>query len=278
MALSIEYMHRLMKTARRPTEGKPLDQVRGLNFTAHGHNMRNTRLFHMGGDHFQVRTWRNTIANIVGQPEGDVLITIHNTQSWCTNTTAERISGVLGVPVYRRANNIRCSGFANFTWGDDQRHMPPLFEGQKILQRGSKLFCLNPEIMNDQAPKRVGNKDKAREITKWVRGLKKHMTLLAKLDALTWADVPESRLTTNHFSDLHYGEEVKHDTVVKALQLYMTEKLGLYQYHRMQKNPHINADLAGDICKYVRLSLYETNDVYIRETLTYDKYFTKVEA
>jgi hypothetical protein len=278
MALSIEYMHRLMKTARRPTEGKPLDQVRGLNFMAHGHNMRNTRLFHMGGDHFQVRTWRNTIANIVGQPDGDVLITIHNTQSWCTNTTAERISGVLGVPVYRRANNIRCSGFSNFTWGDDQRHMPPLFEGQKILQRGAQLFCLNPEIMNDQAPKRVGNKDKAREITKWVRGLKKHMTLLAKLDALTWADVTENSLTAHRFNDLHYGEEVTHDTVVKALQLYMTEKLGLYQYHRKQKNPHIPADLAGDICKYVRLSLYEANGVYVRDTLTYDKYFTKVEA
>jgi hypothetical protein len=278
MALSIEYMHRLMKTARRPTEGKPLDQVRGLNFMAHGHNMRNTRLFHMGGDHFQVRTWRNTIANIVGQPEGDVLITIHNTQSWCTNTTAERISGVLGVPVYRRANNIRCSGFSNFTWGDDQRHMPPLFEGQKILQRGAQLFCLNPEIMNDQAPQRVGNKDKAREITKWVRGLKKHMTLLAKLDALTWADVTDNALTAHRFNDLHYGEEITHDTVVKALQVYMTDKLGLYQYHRMQKNPRINADLAGDICKYVRLSLYEANGIYVRDTLTYDKYFTKVEA
>jgi hypothetical protein len=278
MALSIEYMRRLMKTARRPTDGKPLDTIRGLTFTAHGHNMRNTRLFHLGGDHFQVRTWGNTIANIVGQPDGDVLITIHNTQNWCTNTTAERISGVLGVPVYRRSNNIRCSGFANFTWGDDQRHMPPLFESQKILQRGAKLFCLNPEIMNDQAPRRIGDKPKAREITKWVRGLKKHMTLLAKLDALTWADVTENALTAHRFNDLHYGEEVTHDTVVKALQMYMSEKIGLYQYHRMQKNPHINADLAGNICKYVRLSLYEANGVYVRDTLTYDKYFTKVEA
>jgi hypothetical protein len=58
----------------------------------------------------------------------------------------------------------------------------------------------------------------------------------------------------------------------------MTEKLGLYQYHRMQKNPHINADRVDEICKYVRLSLYHVNDVYIRDTLTYDKYFTKVEA
>ena len=278
MALSIEYMHRLMKTARRPTEGKPLDKIRGLNFTAHGHNMRNTRLFHMGGDHFQVRTWRNVIANIVGQPDGDVLITTYNTQNWCTNTTAERLCSVLGVPVYRRSNAIRCGGFANFKWGDDQRFMPPLFEGQKILQRGTQLFCLNPEIMNDQSPKRIGDKPKAREITKWVRGLKKHMTLLAKLEALTWADVTDASLTASRYSDLTYGEEITHDTVVESLQLYMSEKLGLYQYHRLQKSPRINTDKVDDICKYVRLSMYHANDVYVRDTLTYDQYFTKVEA
>jgi len=255
MALSIEYMHRLMKTARRPTEGKPLDKIRGLNFTAHGHNMRN-----------------------VGQPDGDVLITTYNTQNWCTNTTAERLCSVLGVPVYRRSNAIRCGGFANFKWGDDQRFMPPLFEGQKILQRGTQLFCLNPEIMNDQSPKRIGDMPKAREITKWVRGLKKHMTLLAKLEALTWADVTDAPLTASRYSDLTYGEEITHDTVVNSLQLYMSEKLGLYQYNRLQKSPRINTDKVADICKYVRLSLYHANDVYIRDTLTYDKYFTKVEA
>jgi hypothetical protein len=278
MALSIEYMHRLMKSARRPSEGKPLDRIRGLNFTARGHNMRNTRLFHMGGDHFQVRTWRNVIANIVGQPDGDVLITTYNTQNWCTNTTAERLCSVLGVPVYRRSNAIRCGGFDNFTWGDDQRFMPPLFEGQKILQRGAQLFCLNPEIMNDQSPKRVGDMPKAREITKWVRGLKKHMTLLAKLDALTWADVTDAPLTASRYSDLTYGEEITHDTVVNSLQLYMSEKLGLYQYNRLQKSPRINTDKVDDICKYVRLSMYHANDVYVRDTLTYDQYFTKVEA
>lgn len=261
--IRLDYLERLMTTARRPSEGKPLDAHKGIGPIARGNNMRHTRLFRVG-DGYEVRLHRHTIARINAHPEG-VLIELDSVDEWPTNTTAARLEGVLQWGVYRRQNKLRFHGFTNVktTMGAP----PPLTNKLRVLQSSltGKLTCLNPELMVDYSNPYVGDKATALDIRRWVSKLKKYMTLQVKLGVLDWS---QADLECRDLKKL-YGQEID--------EAVMTQAFGWFGHHKgswnvsrwAARNVPMNAAEVNNMALSVRKALYKANGVIHRDVITF---------
>lgn len=269
-----DYLEKLMRSARRPSEGKPLDRHRGLGPIAWGPNMHNARLFKRSDDEYEVKLHRNTIAKI-SRVNNAALITVHSVDAWPTTTTAERLASVFEAPVYKRDNRLRMYNFANVTSSPDK--ITPLADGMQILAAKGRLYCINPEIAYDTGKRYVGDKDKAKEIKRWLNDAKKLLMLQAKMGILTWAEAYAAMEAGKGRTLTCYSQPIDQGVINEMLAWY-GYRVGTWKVTRWASSgATIDESDVKAMLSYIKDRLYHDLHVYRKDTIDFASHFTKVD-
>ncbi len=199
-------LNSLMATARDPSTGKPLDRISCLNTGGLGHhNMRGARLFKENADKFYVELHKNRIATIEFRHDYTQHITVHNTDEWPTNTTAERLFSVMGLGVFKNKNRLRFhpNAISPDAWefAREINEWPALSSGLSFVTSVCKPWkCTNPERI-DGDNKYTVNREKSKPIIAHFRKLDKLAIPMLKLGAISsWAQLNESN--NRYFFDI----------------------------------------------------------------------------
>jgi hypothetical protein len=272
--IHFDYLEKLMRSARRPSEGKPLDRERGIGPIASGHNMHNARLYKHGDDEYEVKLHRNRIATIkkVGNA---ALITVDSVDGWPTSTTAERLASVLGATVYKRDNKLRVWGLKNMTSSPDK--IPPLADGMQILSTKNGLYCVNPELMTDTGKRYVGDKDKAKEIKRWLNDAKKLLMVQAKMGILTWPEVYAAMEAGKGRTLTCYGKPIDQEVITELTAWYGFHVGGGRVVRWAQHNVPMQEHDVKALLRTIKDRLYHNLGVYRRDTIDFVSHFTKVD-
>lgn len=272
--IHFDYLERLMRSARRPSEGKPLARERGLGPIARGHNMHNARLYKNSDDEYVVKLHRNPIATIrrVGNA---ALITVDSVDGWPTTTTAERLCSVLGTTVYKRDHKLRIWGLKNMTSSPDK--IPPLADGMKILSTKNGLYCVNPELMNDTGKRYVGDKDKAKEVKRWLNEAKKLLMVQSKMGVLTWAEAYAAMEAGKGRVPTFYGKPIDQEVINEMLAWYGFQ-LGSWRIMRWaNNNAMVDEAHVKSMLGTLKDRLYHELGVYRRDTIDFASHFSAVD-
>ena len=183
-------LNKLIRSARSPSAGKPLDNVEALNRHHRRHSgMRSCRLFQVNDTDWRIELHGNTIARISQQADGTAIVSIHNVEDWPTMTTAERVGSVLGRDVWKQDNKLR-GRFDNVTHikeGRSFRQFPPLMNGQKFHITDKGVFCINPEIVTEQRTRVL--KEPSKPVLAYLRKIKQLGVVLARVEAVQYRDL-----------------------------------------------------------------------------------------
>lgn len=183
-------LNSLMATARDPSTGKPLDKTSCLNTGGLGsHNMRGARLFKQNADKFYVELHTNRIATIEFRPDYTQHITVHNTDEWPTNTTAERLFSVMGLGIFKNKNRLRFHPNAisreAYEFAKEINEWPILTSGLSFVTSVEKPWqCTNPERIAGDSKYTV-NREKSKPIIAHFRKLDKLAIPMLKLGAIS---------------------------------------------------------------------------------------------
>jgi hypothetical protein len=272
--INFDVMRRLMKSARRPIEGKPLNKERSLGVTARGRNMHNARLFKHSDDEYSVELYRHTIATIT-KINNAALVTVDSVDSWPTGTTAERLTSILGTTVLKRDNKLRVWGLKNMTTAPQK--FPPLANGMSFLVTKNGLYCVNPELMSDTGRRYVGDKAKAKEIKRWLNETKKLMTVQAKMGLLTWTEAYDSMEAGKGRTFTCYGKPVDQDVVNEVLAWFGFQIGSWRVADWAKKGRTIDEDYVKTMCTRLKERLYRDLGVYTKDTIDFASCFSKVD-
>lgn len=191
-------LNSLMASARDPSTGKPLDKISCLNTGGLGsHNLRGARLFRQNADKFYVELHTNRIATIEFLPDYTQRLTVHNTDEWPTQTTAERLFSVMGLGIFKNKNRLRFHPNAisreAFMFAKEINEWPILTSGLSFVTSVEKPWqCTNPERIAGDSKYTV-NREKSKPIIAHFRKLDKLAIPMLKLGAISsWAQMNES--------------------------------------------------------------------------------------
>jgi hypothetical protein len=196
----------IFATARYPEKGKPLDKHNNLSVKRRGwRNMRNCQLFKTSDTTFHVDLWGNRIVDIEFLPDGRQRATVYSVDRWATNTTADRIRGVMGMDVAKYRNHIRFSPSALSAgaqqFSKDNKTWPALAEGMSfIASPGQEWVCESPERIPGDVKKHV-NRERAKPVIAAFRKLDKLAIPMLKLGAISsWDQVGSANI--KYFRDI----------------------------------------------------------------------------
>jgi hypothetical protein len=271
--INFDYLDKLMKSARRPALGKPLDKQRGIGRIAWGGNMRNCRLFKHSDDEYRIELHRHRIATIKKLGNA-ALITVDSVDSWPTPTTADRLSGIFYKPVYKRDNQLRMSSFVNTTGAAPV--IPPLADGMRFVQTTNGLYCLDPDKMIDHTKQYVGDKDTAAVIKRWLREVKKHLTVQVKLGVLSWSEIYDAMQEGHGRSKLPEMGEINQE-LIRDLTAWYGFTVGGWRVQRWAQNGvNLGEHDVKALLNKVKEVLYHNMSVYRRDKIDFTQYFTPV--
>lgn len=199
-------LNSLMASARDPSTGKPLDKISCLNTGGLGsHNMRGTRLFRENADKFYVELHKNRIATIEFLPDHTQRLTVHNTDEWPTNTTAERLFSVMGLGIFKNKNRLRFHPNAvspdAWKFAKENNEWPILTSGLTFVTSVEKPWqCTNPERIGGDHKYTV-NREKSKPIIAHFRKLDKLAIPMLRLGGVSsWAQCSSGNLA--YFFDI----------------------------------------------------------------------------
>jgi hypothetical protein len=190
--IDFNILKELMNSARDPLAGKPLDQVASFRRRSGSRRgLRNCRLFRHSfrEDSYWVELHGNRIATIAKE-DGDVIVTIDNVESFPTNLTADRLSSILGVPVFRSNNALRAR-LSNLKPGFTWRQIPPLVDGQKLRLGADTVTCINPEIVSETRTRILSGP--AKPVRAYIRSIRKIGVVVSRVGGVTYKDMIEAR-------------------------------------------------------------------------------------
>lgn len=201
--IDFQLLEKLWASARDKNAGKPLNGVCSLHRPRGRCSrdcMRNCRLFKINDSHWRVDLHGNTIARIVQLSGGDASVTIESVDTWPSVTTGNRLSGILGVSVWKHDNKLRADlhnirhptapGESKLSY----RQYPPLVSGQTFHITPQGTYCTNPEVVTESRT-RV-NAERAKPVSAYLRGVKALGVTLAKVGCISYTDLPPFPLTT----------------------------------------------------------------------------------
>lgn len=198
--ISKSLLLKILGTARTKSAGKPLDKITSL-FEGDGRyrsQMRSCRLFQVSEDLFQVKLHNNTITYLdFSGPE--LIVTLHSVADWATVTTAERLTSILGEPVYRHNNKLRMA-IGNAT--EEHTTGTILRDGMKLVYRRGRWYLLNPQLAVDD--REQVNRDRARPVLHFLKQIEKLAMPVCRMGAVTHTEL--SNLYQNHelvFQQVH---------------------------------------------------------------------------
>lgn len=261
-------LNSLMASARDPSMGKPLDKISCLNTGSLGsHNMRGTRLFRENADKFYVELHKNRIATIEFLPDYTQRITVHNTDEWPTNTTAERLFSVMGLGIFKNKNRLRFHPNAisreAFIFANEIKEWPVLSSGLSFVTSVEKPWkCVNPERIGGD-DKYTVNREKSKPIIAHFRKLDKLAIPMLKLGAISsWAQLSEAN--NRYFFDIDLVT-MEAETVQRIVDIGHGQSSWRVKYLQ-ERNNAVSTEQALDFYKTgvrkVREHIYHQCGVY----------------
>ena len=268
-------LKKLHASAKAAHLGKPLDNVRGLSSGVgyRGDNMRNCRLFKVNDTNWRVTLHDNTIAKITEIDDGCAQITVHNVSTWPTNTTASRLSSVLGIAVWKHQNKLRAHlKNCNTTRTATQ---PPLVDGLMFHSGPAGVVCMNPELITEQRTRVL--KEPSKPVLAYLRKVKALATTMIRVGAVSYSDLAERNKEPEPSIDVEPDAE----TVFWVVSAGACRILGSWQvYKKAQVGEVLRQDSALRFLKSgldkLKDSMYSKHGVYETCTFSFADQFEEV--
>jgi hypothetical protein len=221
----------LCDSARDKVRGKPLDGVRTLHVPGttiyEAGYMHNTRLVKHGENSWGVYLHTNCIAVISREQDGAATVTLDHVTQWPTRLTADRLRGILGIPVWREGGKLRAA-ISNIR---ENAKTPPLVNEQILRVTENGVYCVNPEVVRELRKQVL--KERAAPVNKYLRELRKIAVALAKVAPPCYAELPHPR-----WSSLPWTIEAATADIDVVMQLVANgaeDHLGFYGFDRRVK-------------------------------------------
>ena len=272
--IDFDMLDKLIASARDRHKGKPLDTVRSLHGgLRRGSLMRNCRLYKVNDTNWEVTLHDNTIARIVRRDDGTANVTVHSVRAWPTVTTAERLTSVLGVGVWKHDNKLRVY-VRNYIGG--RRAIPPMVDGQEFHIGPAGVVCMNPEIITEWRTRIL--KEPSKPVLAYLRKVKKLATVYIKLGSPMYSD-----LTPYVHEPLKLDIETAPDmeVVMRITAVGAYKRMGLWRVKDYAEHGlPISEDVAtGNFemgLRYAKDMLYSQHGVYERYTHSFADQFEDV--
>jgi len=217
-------LEKLVNSARDKSRGKPLDTLKTLHAPGTAYPagyMRNTRL-HKNGERWEVRLHGNLIATIWNEPDG-VAVMLDSVAEWPTQTTADRLRAILGIPVSRKGGRLRAR-LTNIRCGAET---PPLVNGEVLRITASGVYCVNPEVVRERRTRVL--KDRAAPVDAYLRKLRRLCVAVAKVAPPCYAELP--RPAWGNLPRTIESDSTDIDVVMQLVAIGAQNLLGFYGYN-----------------------------------------------
>ena len=274
--IDFELLNRLMSSARNPSAGKPLDKVRRLTkgvTYSWCHEMRSCRLFKVNDTKWRVTLHDNTIATITELDDGCAQITIHNVISWPTNTTAARLTSVLGLPVYKRDNKLRA--YPKNCKAPRGAVPPPLVDWLMFHSGPAGVVCMNPEVITE--PRTRILKEPSKPVLAYLRKIKALAVTMIRIDAVTPAELASADKTL----PCELDTEIDTDLVMRVVWAGAAKEYGHWRVDMWKdRHPPLSTErmlqlLDAGLRRY-KDELYSAHGVYEKYTHSFADQFEEV--
>ena len=275
--IDFELLNRLMSSARNPSAGKPLDEVRRLTkgvTYSWCRDMRSCRLFKVNDTNWRVELHGNLIARITHLDDGCALVRVANVENWPTNTTAARLTSVLGLSVCKHDNKLRVKpkNCTTKAWNK----MPPMVDGMEFHMGPAGVVCMNPEVITE--PRTRILKEPSKPVLAYLREVKKLVKAYIKIGSPMYSD-----LTPYTHEPLKIDIETAPDmeAVMRVVAAGACKHLGLWRVKDFaERGLPIGEDSAtGHFelgLRYAKDMLYSQHGVYEKYTHSFADQFEEV--